>query len=205
MKKILLLIFAISIIFYNYTFSQDSLLKKVITTKDFSLKANYLENIIDKAGLSNNKGKSIEYENCNIVIPLSDSSFKINHISGKSILKYKDIENISFKGDSKFGTGLGQGTIIGVFTGCIAAAIIWGVAGKTEDNNTHEMKGYGKFAAFIFAVFVVLPATTLLGAITGGIIGAFTHEEVKYNFYHLTKEEKKNKFIKLMNNNQIQF
>jgi hypothetical protein len=194
MNRILFFILTSIVFISSFLKAQDSLINRPI--KEFNLTTEYLEYIINKTENNKPRLKDSVYEDCNYIIPVNDSSFKLNHKDGKSLIHYKDIKEISFRGRSKFGTGLWQGAIAGAVVGIVITAIIISKK-ETKSNPPKEFEGFGLGLSKVFAAIIIPPTTTLLGTIIGGIIGATTNDYSKYNFDKYTKEEKKKEVLKI--------
>jgi hypothetical protein len=196
MKKPFITIFTAIILIYNFSNAQDSLNKNPILTKEFNLSTEYLQHIVKNSGKSNPLVMNSLYEDCNIVIPYTDSSFKISHEGGRSLILYKDIKQISFRGKSKFGTGLWQGAIFGALAGAVIVAGILSTKEEKADPSKGSV-GIGIGISKVYSAIILPPAFAFIGAIIGGTVGAVTYEYKEYDFKKISVEEKKTRALKL--------
>jgi hypothetical protein len=192
MKKPIITILTAIILIYNFSNAQDSLNKNPILTKEFNLSTEYLQHIVKNSGKSNPLVMNSLYEDCNIVIPYTDSSFKISYEDGKTLILYKDIKQISFRGKSKFGKSLWQGALGGAVFGVVMAAIILSTK-EEKPNPSNGSVGIG--SGKVYSAIIFPPVFAFLGALMGGIIGATTYEYKEYDFKKFSVEEKKTRAL----------
>lgn len=182
------------ILFADFSFSQDTLSGISFSLKEFELLMESSRTMYYKTGKWESETNYRYYFDCNKLTPLSDSSFIVNHSEGSDLLLYKNINEITFYGNNKFGKGLKWGAIIGAGIGVIAELLFLSYDARGEE-------GLGKAIGLIFAI----PFFTTLGTITGGIAGALTFEKEEYDFTKYPASSRKELTYKILLKHQINF
>jgi hypothetical protein len=102
---------------------------------------------------------------------------------------------ISFEGKNKMKKGLTQGAMAGLFTGLLIDFIAIGRVHSSGE----------KGILYIIDAILIIPASAILGAVVGGIIGYNTHEEVIYDLTKYVKSEKKAKVLNILTKHKLNF
>jgi len=197
LKRLLLLVVNLLFLCSGISNSQDSLFTKPIKTKEFELTTEYSKTYRYKSGLKENQFYERYITDCNKIIPISDSVYRVNHKYGSDTLMYKDIKEIVFYGDRKLGKGLMYAALSGAAAGVLfgAYALIW---------SYNYAKGEDAIGGPITAIYSV-PIFTILGTITGGIIGIFSIEHENFDFSKIPYNNIKEHIYKILLQHQINF
>jgi hypothetical protein len=180
---------------WSNSFSQDSLYKQVNTDK-FNLIIEYNKPLLNKSGLNEKQVAKREYNDCNTIFYLSDSSFKLNYKHNNDLILYKNISTISFQSKRRFSEGLWKGAA----TGGIAGIFTMLAFPKTFFPQSVREGGGGFILFFIYESLFMLS-----GSAVGGIIGALSFEYDTYDIAKFPPNQRKEKTINLLLKYQINF
>jgi hypothetical protein len=165
-------------------FPQDTLLSKPILTKKFDLTIDYIFISKYQTGQDGQQANEKTYEDFNIFIPITDTSFQIHSKTGIKNVLYRDIKEISFKGDNYKGNGIFFGVMGGLLTGLVTAALI-----SSSSEHGHEGNA--------FVAFLSLPVLTIAGTVIGWSVGAHSYERETFDISKYTPHERKDRALKL--------
>ncbi|MFA5404120.1 MAG: hypothetical protein WC358_04220 [Ignavibacteria bacterium] len=193
MKSLNILFSLLFLLFINIAFSQDSLLNKQIFTKPFNLTSEYTERVLKRTGDTIKEIKVSNFFDCKSVIPISDSSFKLNHEKGNEIVLYKNVQEIIFKGKSK----TREGILGGALTGAVSGFLITAVFGKQWFKGGNFSEG-GAYVYFLIYESVLIAA----GGIIGGIIGS-SYNNIDYDISKYPSHAKKENVLSIFRKHQI--
>jgi hypothetical protein len=193
MRIILFLSFTI-LFFTEHIQSQDSTNTKSIQTKEFELLMESSRTMYYKTGKWETETNYKYYFDCSKVTPLSDSGFRVRHSNGNDLLFYKNINEITFYGNNKFGKGLKWGAIVGAGIGLISELLF-----LSYDAHGEEAMGKG------FVLIISIPLFTALGTVAGGIAGLLTFEKEEYDFSKYPVNSRKEMTYKILLKHQINF
>jgi len=133
------------------------------------------------------------FESCYKTISLTDSNFRLKHELGVNNILYKDINKISFRGKNYIGDGI----LIGALGGFVSSLII--CAGVGSASSGESRIGFGTIA------IIGIPAFTILGAVIGWRIGANSYEGENYDLSKFAPDKRKEEYLKLIRNHQVNF
>lgn len=195
MEKFILLLISVLFINSGITHSQDSSYTKPIFTKKFDLTTEYITSLLYKSGLSETQNEEKVFEDCNEVYPISDSNINITHKSGRNVVLFKNIIEISFKGKKHTGDGIVMGGLGGLLSGLLFTFAIMGLPVSESEQRI----------GLALVPIIAIPTFIISGITIGWIIGANTYDKETYDFSKYKPTEKKGKAIKLLLQHQINF
>ena len=180
-----------TLISINTLYSQNDSLKS-FKTKDFDLT---YDTVLNNNGSTNPINVDFKLVDCNKIRLLTDTSLFINHSNGSDILIYNKILTLEVPTNKNyFAKGIGQGALVGLIAGLFFEVILMPFdLNASTSTTTANIVIYG------------IPTFTLLGAITGGMIGFYS---TQYEIIEISKfpdEQKKEKFLSTILKLKIDF
>ena len=180
----ILLLFTEIIHSESFSNSQDSLINRTITTKEFNLRT---------YGIKHN----LIYKECDKIIPASDTSFYAGEKSNSKLVLYKDIRRIDFQSDKRrTWEGVWKGGLTGVLGGIMVMTFFQKAfypTGSTEG-------GWGLLNALLYeSVFI------LGGSAIGGYIGSLSFYTDYYDLVKYKPEQRKEKALRLFLKYKVNF
>lgn len=170
------------ILFVNISYSQDTLINKTISTREFDLRT---------YGIKQN----LIYKECNKIIQANDTSFYAGEKLSSKLVLYKDIRRIDIRSDKR---RTWEGVWKGGLTGGLAGLMAMTVFNKTFFP-TSKIEGGGGFilAMFYEAVFIAS------GSLIGGIIGSMSFYTDYYDLTKYKPEQRKKEALSIFLNYKI--
>lgn len=185
MKRIIIL-FCLMSASGTFTHSQDTIPKSTINLPCFEVITAEIKYIKKWNNNIDSVLTESEYTDGKSITPVNEFSFRMTCGSGENVLKYEDIQKITFiKDKSKFLKGVWQGAVCGAVIGLIGI-----VTSDKKERNT---------------MWLGIPIFALMGSVTGGIIGAFLKESEEYDFTNYRPERRKQKALSIFIKYKVNF